>query len=1296
MTVFSRYQPLGAAFLMPLVLLAVSLINGTAFAQDGSPPTTVEVLGQSTLDVEEVAGPRFIRINFDGLSTASHTVSVSWIDTADADIRYNVFDETTGDRLNVGAVQGNNPGLWTGDLNGGQPYSIRAWAFSGVADVTISIEASVPLGIEQQPADLTVTEGDNATFTVEASGSGEFTYQWFANGSPLPGETADTLTLIGTTLSDDGNTYTVDISNGFETLTSDVATLAVNQALPSTVVVLGVNLLDSTTVTAPRFMTIDFDALSTAPHTVSVAWDSNADIRFNVFDETTGDRLNSDAVQGVNPGEWTGDLIGGQPYSIRMWSASGIALVTTSIEASVPLDIAQQPVDLTVTEGDTADFTVVASGSGSFTYQWFADGISLAGETTDTLTLSDTSLIDDGTEYTVEVSNGFETLSSDVATLTVEPAPSITISEQPADLTIFEGEDAVFNVVANGTGTLFYQWFADGVAITDATNSTLTVSAALLDASGTLYSVSIIDDNETLLSDSATLTVEPTPLPTTLVVIGDSTIDAEENAGPRFLRINFDALSTASHNVSVAWTGDADVRFSVFDETTGNRLNDSVVQGSNPGVWTGDLIGGQPYSLRMWSVSGIAEIIASIEANVPLGIEQQPVDVTVFEGESAIFTVDAVGSGLISYQWFANGSPLAGETTNTLTLASTSLIDNGTVYSVEVSTDLETLNSNAATLTVEQILPSTVVVIGEVTLDAESIAGPRFMRFNFDALASVSHTITVDWIGDADVRFNVFDETTGARLTSAAVRGNNPGVWSGDLIADQPYSVRMWSASGIADVTVSIEAIVPIDIVSQPENRRVTEGGSASFFVEATGSGTLTYQWFVNDILIDGETSDSLTVLNATLTDDGSMYSVDISNGVNVVRSEVAFLTVDATPVLGVYSSEADTTTWSLAGPAPTLDFNDTRPGDAWGRRLLRIDDLLLVGGDFTGIAETPFSANITNRPFLAALDAISGQPVTSFQVPSEINSVVRALVLSPSGEQVYVGGDFGVVVLDAVTGQLDLSIAVTHGAQTGRVFDIAVTDTDLYIGGDFTDVNGSFRANIARLSLDGVLDTSWAPQVTNGFTSGRAAPVQAISLSPVGDVVYVGGNFAKIEGTAVALTAAGRDVSLLPVSALDGSVLPERFIPFTTIDREVQVHDIAVTDDYVIITWGGPNFLTFHSFDGTRLQQYRGTGDIQALQVVGDDVLVGHHGEFFGFLPNPIPLEALTDDPEVFVPHRLHVFQLDTPDFAPGQAFTTTSPFGIWGIAAAEDSIWVTGQIESAGTNEQPVDGLARFPALD
>ena len=784
---------------------------------------------------------------------------------------------------------------------------------------------------------------------------------------------------------------------------------------------------------------------------------------------------------------------------------------------------------------------------------------------------------------------------------------------------------------------------------------------------------------------------------TTTVTISESTLDNGGVAGPRFMRINFDALSSAAHTVSVAWDSDADVRFSVFDQTTGSRLNDSIVRGSNPGTWAGDLVGGQPYSVRAWASSGVANITVSIEAAVALGIQQQPTNLTVTEGDSAAFSVVATGSGTYTYQWFADGVALEGETTATLSLASAAIEDDGTVYSVEVGNGLETLSTAPATLHVDQVLPETAVVVGEATLDSARAAGPRFVRFNFAGLSSSTHTISVAWDSEADVRYNVFDDTTGNKINASTVRGDNPGVWEGDLVDGQPYSIRMWSASGIANVAASIEASVPISIARQPGNVMVTEGDSATFFVEGIGSGALGYQWLLNGLPLAGQTSDSLTVLNTLLADDGAMYSVDISNSVESVRSEVAFLMVNEQAQLGLYSTEADASVYSLAGPAPTLDFNDTRPGDAWARRLLRIDDLLLVGGDFTGLVQRPSSLDVTSSPFLAALDAVSGQPVSSFQVPPEVDSVVRALVLSPSGQQVYVGGDFGVLVLDAITGELDFSIQVSEADQPGRVFDIAVTDTQLYIGGDFSNVNGSFRANIARLSLDGELDTVWTPEVTNGFSSGRAGPVQAITVSPLGDVVYVGGNYSLVNGIPVDQSSAGRDVSMMPLSAVDGSVLPERFIPFTSVDRDVFVHDIAVTDEYIIIAWGGPNLLSFHLSDGTRLQQYRAKGDVQALEVVGNNVVVGHHGEFFGFLPNPIPLEAVDpNDPEVFIPHRLHVFSLDTPDFAPGQSFRTMSPFGIWGIAAAEDGIWVGGQIESAGTNELSVDGLARFPALN
>lgn len=98
----------------------------------------------------------------------------------------------------------------------------------------------------------------------------------------------------------------------------------------------------------------------------------------------------------------------------------------------------------------------------------------------------------------------------------------------------------------------------------------------------------------------------------------------------------------------------------------------------------------------------------------------------------------------------------------------------------------------------------------------------------------------------------------------------------------------------------------------------------------------------------------------------------------------------------------------------------------------------------------------------------------------------------------------------------------------------------------------------------------------------------------------------------------------------------------------------------------------------------------------MGDHLFVGHHGEFFGFLPTPIPEEAVVSlDPLEILPFKLHSFRIDDPSFLPVQAWTLLGPFGVWDIAASEDSIWITGQISQAGSNELFVDGIVRFPAV-
>ena len=98
-----------------------------------------------------------------------------------------------------------------------------------------------------------------------------------------------------------------------------------------------------------------------------------------------------------------------------------------------------------------------------------------------------------------------------------------------------------------------------------------------------------------------------------------------------------------------------------------------------------------------WSLAVLADSDVTVEYDVlidttvppptTIAINVQPVDVTVIEGEDAAFTVSATGSGTLSYQWFAGTEALAGETGDTLNLASVTLADSGTIYSVVVSDD---------------------------------------------------------------------------------------------------------------------------------------------------------------------------------------------------------------------------------------------------------------------------------------------------------------------------------------------------------------------------------------------------------------------------------------------------------------------------------------------------------------------------------------------------------------------------------------------------------------------------------
>src|ERR1700675_2565776 len=135
---------------------------------------------------------------------------------------------------------------------------------------------------------------------------------------------------------------------------------------------------------------------------------------------------------------------------------------------TTPPSITTQPVDKTVTVGQTAYFSVKATGTAPLSYQGRKNGANITGATSASYTTPATTAADNGALFSVVVSNSAGSVTSNNATLTVKTPPTITT--QPVNTTVTVGQTANFTVTATGTTPLFYQWKKNGVNITGATN----------------------------------------------------------------------------------------------------------------------------------------------------------------------------------------------------------------------------------------------------------------------------------------------------------------------------------------------------------------------------------------------------------------------------------------------------------------------------------------------------------------------------------------------------------------------------------------------------------------------------------------------------------------------------------------------------------------------------------------------------------------------------------------------------------------------------------------------------------
>jgi hypothetical protein len=185
----------------------------------------------------------------------------------------------------------------------------------------------------------------------------------------------------------------------------------------------------------------------------------------------------------------------------------------TSPTISAPPDpsapsIATQPGNQSVTVGQTAMFSVTATGTAPLSYQWKKGGTAIAGATASSYTTPATAIGDNGSTFLVVVSNAAGSQTSTSATLTVTAAATApAITTQPSNQTVTAGQTATFSVTATGSAPLSYQWKKNGTAIAGATGATYVTPATVIGDNASTFLVVVSNSVGSQTSSAATLTV---------------------------------------------------------------------------------------------------------------------------------------------------------------------------------------------------------------------------------------------------------------------------------------------------------------------------------------------------------------------------------------------------------------------------------------------------------------------------------------------------------------------------------------------------------------------------------------------------------------------------------------------------------------------------------------------------------------------------------------------------------------------------------------------------------------------
>jgi len=361
---------------------------------------------------------------------------------------------------------------------------------------------------------------------------------------------------------------------------------------------------------------------------------------------------------------------------------------------------------------------------------------------------------------------------------------------------------------------------------------------------------------------------------------------------------------------------------------SGNSLQrvNLVLSGTDPAQWAAEPpTAGQP------------------RANLPAGlptITSHPQNRIAATNSSTSFSVSVCGTPPFTYQWQFNSGNLGGATNGTLNLSALTIAHAGD-YRVIVANAAGSVTSLVATLIV-QSPPFITAHPQPVTVVSNQSA-------NFSVTAGGTPPLTYQW------QFN------GGNIPNAT----NDTLLLANVLPSQAGNYRA-QVGNTAGATFSSNALLTVQVPAyftvQPTNQNVLPGTNVTLVAQATGAGTVRFQWRFNGTDLLHATNASYSFTGANLTDHHGSFSVVIEDDITTVTSATAFVYVLVKPgivqhVVSQTTLQGGTAVFSLvATGAPPMGYRWIRNGSGYATTSIPV---LVITNTLT---TANFRVAVTNR----------------------------------------------------------------------------------------------------------------------------------------------------------------------------------------------------------------------------------------------------------------------------------------------------------------------------------------------